>query len=94
MTLTSRSGRQSVRRGICKPGNNINQINKSDTFSDTFSSRLQSIIAKYQPELWIHGDTHVSCDYEIFGTRVVCNPRGYPSESSAKGFAPGLIAKL
>ena len=27
--------------------------------------------------LWIHGHTHDSFDYDIGGTRVVCNPRGY-----------------
>jgi predicted phosphodiesterase len=27
--------------------------------------------------LWIHGHTHDSFDYDVDGTRVVCNPRGY-----------------
>ena len=26
---------------------------------------------------WIHGHTHDSFDYDLHGTRVVCNPRGY-----------------
>lgn len=26
---------------------------------------------------WIHGHTHHSFDYEVAGTRVMCNPRGY-----------------
>jgi len=30
-------------------------------------------------DLWIHGHTHSSLDYGINDTRVVCNPRGYPS---------------
>jgi len=29
-------------------------------------------------DLWIHGHTHSNFDYEVNGTRVVCNPRGYP----------------
>ena len=28
-------------------------------------------------KLWVHGHTHSSFDYNIHGTRVVCNPRGY-----------------
>jgi predicted phosphodiesterase len=28
--------------------------------------------------VWIHGHTHSSHDYFAAGTRVVCNPRGYP----------------
>jgi len=31
-------------------------------------------------DLWIHGHTHNSFDYELGDTRVVCNPRGYPNE--------------
>lgn len=27
--------------------------------------------------LWVHGHVHEAADYEISGTRVVCNPRGY-----------------
>jgi UDP-2,3-diacylglucosamine pyrophosphatase LpxH len=29
---------------------------------------------------WCHGHTHHSFDYEVNGTRVVCNPYGYPGE--------------
>ena len=66
----------------------------NDPLNPAFASRLEDIIEKYRPDLWIHGHTHVACDYEIFGTRVVCNPRGYPSESSARGFSPGLIVEV
>lgn len=34
--------------------------------------------------LWIHGHTHVACDYAVGATRVVCNPRGYPGEGLAE----------
>ncbi|HEX7387430.1 MAG TPA: metallophosphoesterase [Castellaniella sp.] len=27
--------------------------------------------------LWVHGHTHDSFDYKVYGTRVLCNPRGY-----------------
>jgi len=30
-------------------------------------------------DLWLHGHTHSSFDYRVGTTRVVCNPRGYPS---------------
>lgn len=42
--------------------------------------------------LWIHGHTHTFFDYRVRGTRVICNPRGYPGEST--GFRPGLIVEL
>lgn len=72
----------------------IAETYKNDPLNPAFASRLEDIIEEYQPELWIHGHTHVPCDYEIFGTRVVCNPRGYPSESSLSGFSEGLILEV
>ncbi len=39
--------------------------------------------------LWIHGHTHTAFDYDVRGTRVVCNPRGYPHETT--GFDPALV---
>ncbi|MCY1461840.1 hypothetical protein D9M71_795400 [compost metagenome] len=42
--------------------------------------------------LWVHGHVHMAVDYEATGTRVVCNPRGYPGEVT--GFHPGLILEV
>jgi predicted phosphodiesterase len=42
--------------------------------------------------LWIHGHTHTRFDYGVRGTRIVCNPRGYPGE--ATGFDPGWTIDL
>jgi hypothetical protein len=39
--------------------------------------------------LWVHGHTHLSCDYEVGGTRVVANQRGYPGEDA--GFDARLV---
>lgn len=66
----------------------------NDPLNPAFASRLEGIIEEFQPALWIHGHTHVPCDYEIFGTRVVCNPRGYPLESGARGFSPELVVEV
>lgn len=44
-------------------------------------------------DLWLHGHTHDSHDYEVAGTRVVCNPRGYGSENSVD-FKPDLIINI
>lgn len=42
--------------------------------------------------LWIHGHTHTFFDYQVRGTRVICNPRGYPGEHT--GFRPDLTVDL
>jgi len=67
---------------------------RNDPLNPAFASRLEEVIETHRPALWIHGHTHVACDYEIFGTRVVCNPRGYPAESSGKGFLPVLVVEV
>lgn len=33
-------------------------------------------------ELWIHGHIHESVDYEVNGTRLVSNPRGYKHKNN------------
>jgi len=43
--------------------------------------------------LWIHGHIHHRADFAIRGTRVVANPRGYPTEPHT-GFDPTLIIEI
>jgi predicted phosphodiesterase len=42
--------------------------------------------------LWVHGHSHAAVDYNIAGTRVVCNPRGYPGQDT--GFISSLVITL
>ncbi|HSW14948.1 MAG TPA: metallophosphoesterase family protein [Solimonas sp.] len=42
-----------------------------------FVTDLEYLMGAERVALWIHGHTHDSFDYEVSGTRVVCNPRGY-----------------
>jgi predicted phosphodiesterase len=42
--------------------------------------------------LWVHGHTHTAFDYGVDGTRIVCNPRGYPEEQT--GFDPLRVISL
>jgi len=59
-----------------------------------FASRLEPLIERYSPVLWIHGHTHVPCDYRLGATRVVCNPRGYPRETYDTAFDPALVVDV
>jgi len=43
-------------------------------------------------DLWIHGHTHTAFDYEVRGTRIVCNPRGYADENT--GFRTDRIVEI
>lgn len=42
-----------------------------------FASRAEHLLDGGRAALWIHGHMHHSVDYELQGTRVVSNPRGY-----------------
>jgi len=44
--------------------------------------------------LWVHGHIHGAYDYEIYGARVVCNPRGYAPDSLKPDFRPELVMKI
>ena len=66
----------------------------NDPLNPVFASRLENVIEKYRPELWIHGHTHVPCDYELFDTRIVCNPRGYPGENRRSEFRDDLLVSI
>ena len=51
------------------------------------------LVERAGARLWIHGHTHVACDYVVGETRVVCNPRGYPGEA-ARPIDAGLTIDL
>lgn len=48
---------------------------RESLLSACFASRLDRLMG--HSALWIHGHTHDSFDYQLNGTRVICNPRGY-----------------
>jgi hypothetical protein len=47
----------------------------ADWTSPAFISHLPLLMGR--SALWVHGHTHVSLDYTVSRTRVLCNPRGY-----------------
>ncbi|MEE9492215.1 MAG: hypothetical protein V3W04_02390 [Gammaproteobacteria bacterium] len=44
--------------------------------------------------LWVHGHMHDPFDYDVYGTRVVCNPRGYAPAQLTEGFKPDLVIEV
>lgn len=49
----------------------------TEPLDGAYASRLEPLIERMRPNLWIHGHTHVSRDYFVGQTRVLSNPRGY-----------------
>lgn len=73
---------------------------RDDRLTPGFVSHLDRLVTEC--DLWVHGHTHDSFDYEMARTdgrsaRVVCNPRGYPLGSGGfenPCFQPGLLIDL
>ncbi len=64
-----------------------------DAFNPAFASDMRRFIAETGARLWVHGHLHSPADYMVGDTRVLANPRGYPTESR-KGFDPGLLVEV
>ena len=55
------------------------------------------LIESRLPALWVHGHTHLSCDYRLGPyeeTRVLCNPYGYYRHEENPRFDPYLMVDL
>jgi predicted phosphodiesterase len=65
---------------------------ENDAVTPAFVSDMSDLISKHQPELWVHGHTHTFFDYNAGATRMVCNPRGYSSETT--GFVDDFVVEL
>ena len=61
------------------PMQSISDRYKGNLINSGFASDLENVFLR-EPKLWVHGHTHDFCDYTYLGTRVVCNPLGYPRE--------------
>lgn len=72
----------------------ISEESKQDLLSAAYASDMETLILEYAPALWVHGHVHHLCDYMINGTRVACNPMGYPDEKLVVAFNPRLTIEV
>ena len=63
---------------------------RGNPVSAAYASNLDQLVEACGARLWIHGHLHRQSDYRLGGTRVVCNPRGYPNQPNT-GFVPDLV---
>jgi len=66
---------------------------RGNLVSAAYASNLDELVASTGADLWIHGHLHNQSDYRIGGTRIVCNPRGYPGERNPR-FQPDLVVEI
>jgi Icc-related predicted phosphoesterase len=67
---------------------------KDSLFNAFFVCDVEDVIRDKGPQLWIHGHTHSSCDYEIGDTRVLCNPFGYAGIDVNDAFDSNLVVEV
>jgi Calcineurin-like phosphoesterase len=65
-----------------------------DLLTPAFASNLENLMDGDRPALWVHGHMHESYDYEVYGTRVVCNPRGYAPRALNPEFRPDFVVEI
>jgi predicted phosphodiesterase len=66
-----------------------------DPVSAAFASNLDDLVV--QADVWVHGHTHNSFDYEVDGCRVVANPLGYLMRNGCaenEEFDPNFVVQL
>src|SRR5690554_4051749 len=65
---------------------------QQSVYSAAYASHLDDLVAESGAALWIHGHSHGFFDYHIGNTRVVCNSRGYPFETT--GFKTDMLIEV
>lgn len=71
----------------------IPSLYEGDPCNPAFASELAPFVGQSGARLWIHGHIHSPSDYRIGETRIIANPRGYPTESKL-GFNPALVVEV
>jgi len=65
-----------------------------DLLTPAFASNLENLMDGDRAALWIHGHMHESFDYEVYDTRVVCNPRGYAPNALNPDFRSDWVVEI
>jgi len=65
-----------------------------DLLTPAFASNLENLMDGDRAALWIHGHMHESFDYEVYGTRVICNPRGYAPDALNPDFQSDWVVEI
>lgn len=65
-----------------------------NNLTPAYLSDLSALMDGERLHLWVHGHTHIAVDYEVYGTRVASNPRGYPGVEPVDGYDPKLVVDV
>lgn len=74
--------------------NSVASIFETDRLTPSFVSDLSSTLEQFNIDVWVHGHMHNPSDYTVYGTRIICNPHGYPGTPEPEGFQPNFMIEL
>ena len=72
----------------------IGERYKLDSCVYFYCSKLEYDIMDSNIDVWIHGHSHSSSNYEIENTKVLCNPRGYYDDGLNEEFNEQLFIEV
>lgn len=61
---------------------------RTSPLQPAYVNNLDDLIYENKIDVWVHGHTHDNVDFEIHGTRILCNPRGYYPDHLNEDFNP------
>jgi predicted phosphohydrolase len=94
MLTESFDGRTVVVTHHAPSSQSVHPRHARDLLTPAFASNLENLMEGERAALWVHGHMHDTFDYEIYGTRVVCNPRGYAPNALNADFRPDLVVEI
>jgi len=63
----------------------IHEMHADNPWSDCYATDIESVMTG--ADVWIHGHTHNNFEYQIDGTHIICNPRGYSDIDGCENYA-------
>lgn len=64
----------------------VNEKFRNSPINCYFIHDVEKIIKYNKPKIWVHGHTHLPCEYVIHKTKVICNPLGYVNRNENPDF--------
>ena len=54
----------------------LNPDYEGDPTNPAFATDLEYVMKEWKPQFWVHGHIHHTVDVQVWGTKVLANPRG------------------
>ena len=70
------------------------EMYRNSILNSAYGTDYEDMVEAIGPNLWIFGHTHLSQDFTIGNTRLVCNPRGYVNYDVNPDFSKDMVVEI